>query len=221
MFCPHCQTNNPKEAHFCLNCGQELMRRCSRCHTELTPGARFCMACGQPVLVVTPTDVNRLSRLTSVVPSALKQKIRSASREETIQCLGSLGEQRTVTTLLVDVVGSTGLASKLDLETWMELLNHAFDCIAPVIYRYEGTIARILGDSLLAFFGAPVAHEDDPQRAVQVGLEVISQIRQYSQEIKDTHGVDFSMRVCINTGLVIIGPVGDDLPMTIPPSEER
>jgi serine phosphatase RsbU (regulator of sigma subunit)/class 3 adenylate cyclase len=211
VFCPHCQTYNPDEARYCLNCGQELMRRCSNCQTDLSPGARFCMACGNPVLVETPTDVNRLSRLTSVVPGVLKQKMRSASRQEMIQRLGSMGEQRTVTTLLVDVVGSTALAGKLDLETWMELLNHAFDCIAPIIYRYEGTIARILGDSLLAFFGAPVAHEDDPQRAVQAGLEVISQIRKYSQEIKDTHGVDFSMRVCINTGLVIIGPVGDNL----------
>jgi len=169
------------------------------------------MECGQPVLVQTPADVDRLSRLTAAVPKTLGQKIRSASKMEAISRPGSLGEQRTITTLLVDVVGSTALAEKLDLETWMELLNHAFDCIAPVIYRYEGTIARLLGDSLLAFFGAPVAHEDDPQWAVQAGLEVISQIRGYSQEIKDVHEVDFGMRVCINTGPVIIGPVGDDL----------
>ena len=169
------------------------------------------MDCGQPVLVETPTDADRLSRLTAVVPRSLEQKIRSASREEANYRRGSLGEHRTVTTLLVDVVGSTALANELDLETWMEMMNHAFDRIVPVIYRYEGTIARMLGDSLLAFFGAPVAHEDDPQRAVKAGLEIISQIKAYSQEVKDIHGVEFAMRVCINTGPVEIGPVGDDL----------
>jgi serine phosphatase RsbU (regulator of sigma subunit)/class 3 adenylate cyclase len=211
LICPRCQTENPDTANFCRNCGLALVHKCSNCKTDLTPGARFCMACGQPVLVETPTDTDRLSRLTAVVPRSLEQKIRAAVREEANYRRGSLGEQRTVTTLLVDVVGSTALANELDLETWMEMMNHAFDRIVPVIYRYEGTIARMLGDSLLAFFGAPVAHEDDPQRAVKAGLEVIRQIKAYSQEVKDTQGVEFAMRVCINTGPVEIGPVGDDL----------
>ncbi len=211
MVCPHCQKENPETARFCLNCGQELVFKCSNCHSELQPGAHFCNQCGQPVQVQTPIDGHRLNRLTAVAPGALVQKMLSASKEMNSKRPGSLRERRTVTTLLADVVGSTALSENLELEVWMELINQAFDRIAQVIYNYEGTIARLLGDSLLAFFGAPVAHEDDPQRAVRAGLEVISQIRQYSLEIKDKYGIDFAMRVCINTGPVIVGPVSDDL----------
>jgi class 3 adenylate cyclase len=169
------------------------------------------MHCGQPALVQTPADSDRLSRLTAVAPRALVQKMRSGTKEETTPRRGSLGERRTVTTLLVDVVGSTALAEQLDLETWMEGMNNAFDRVVPVIYRYEGTIARLLGDSLLVFFGAPVAHEDDPQRAVRAGLEILDLMGLYAREIKEAHGVDFAVRVCINTGPVVIGQVSDDL----------
>src|SRR4030042_5295819 len=211
MVCPHCQTNNPDAALFCLNCGQELLIKCSNCHSDLQPGAHFCNQCGQPVQVQTQADGHRLNRLTAGAPGTLVQKILSSSKAATSRHPGSLREQRTVTALLADVGGSTALMEKLKLETWMELINQAFDRIAQVVYSYEGTIARLLGDSLLAFFGAPVAHEDDPLRAVRAGLEAINQIRIYSQEVKEIYGIDFAMRVCINTGPVIVGPVGDDL----------
>jgi class 3 adenylate cyclase len=211
MYCPRCQTDNPEKARFCLNCGQPLERRCANCQTELPPGARFCMECGQPVLEQTPADVDRLSRLTAATPGSLIQKMRTASRERPKPTTGALGERRTVTTLIVDVVSSTKLAEQLDLDTWMVVMNNAFDRVAPVIYKYEGTIVRLLGDSLLAFFGAPVAHEDDPQRTVKAGLEIIDLMRQYADEIKKEYNVNFAVRVCINTGPVVVGPVGDDL----------
>jgi class 3 adenylate cyclase len=211
MVCHHCQTNNPDSARFCLNCGQELPFQCSNCHADLLPGAHFCNHCGQAVQAQTPADDQRLNRLTAVAPGTLVQKMLNASKAAANRHPGALKERRTVTTLLADVVGSTALAEQLDLETWVELLNQAFERITQVIYNYEGTIARLLGDSLLAFFGAPLAHEDDPQRAVRAGLEVIDQIKHYSEEVKNEYGVDFTMRVCINTGPVIVGPVGDDL----------
>ena len=211
MYCPRCQTDNPENARFCLNCGQALERRCTSCQTRLAPGARFCMECGQPVLEQTPIDADRLSRLTAAAPGILRQKIQTASTKQPKPLTGALGEKRTTTALIVDVVGSTKLAEQLDLETWMEVMNHAFDRVAPIIYKYEGTIVRLLGDSLLAFFGAPVAHEDDPQRAIRAGLEIIDLMCQYTGEIKEEHDADFAVRVCINTGPVVIGPVGDDL----------
>lgn len=211
MYCPRCQTDNPDKARFCLNCGLALERRCANCQTELPPGARFCMACGQPVLEQTPVDADRLSRLTAAVPVTLVRKMHTASTTMAVPSPGSFGEKRTVTALIVDVVGSTSLAEQLDLDTWLETINNAFDRIAPIIYRNEGTIVRLLGDSLLAFFGAPVAHEDDPQRTIRAGLEIIGLTREYASEIKATHDIDFAVRVCINTGVVVIGPVGDDL----------
>lgn len=211
MYCPRCQTDNPDQARYCLSCGLALERRCANCQTVLPPGARFCMACGQPVLEQTPADADRLSRLTAAVPGSLVQKMRTAATTRTVLSPGSLGEKRTVTALIVDVVGSTRLAEQLDLETWMEGMNNAFDLVATIIYKYEGTIVRLLGDSLLAFFGAPVAHEDDPQRTVRAGLEIIELMREYASEFKATHNVEFAVRVCINTGPVVMGPVGDDL----------
>ena len=211
MICPRCQTNNPGVARFCMNCGLELVRRCPSCQSELPAGARFCMACGQPVLLETATDADRLNRLTAAVPLTLVQKIRSTQESKLSLPPGALGEQRTITTLLVDAVGSTKLSAQLGAVDWTEAIDQAFELSAPVIYGYEGTIVRILGDTLLAFFGAPVAHEDDPQRAVRAGLEIIARIGTFSQEMKDKHGIDFAVRACINTGPVVIGPVGDDL----------
>jgi class 3 adenylate cyclase len=211
MNCPRCQTQNPENARFCLNCGLALARHCSNCQTELLPGARFCMACGQPVLEQTPVDADRLTKLTASAPGELRKKIRKSSQKNAIPGPGALGEKRNVTALIVDVVGSTKLADKLDLETWTRVMNSAFDELAKVIFKYEGTIVRLLGDSLLAFFGAPVAHEDDPQRAVRAGLEMIDLIKEYSVKVKEENGVDFAVRVCLNTGPVVIGPVGDDM----------
>jgi len=194
-----------------MNCGHELMRRCSSCQTELPQAARFCLACGQPVLVETTTDANRLSRLTAAVPAHLGQKIRSASELTMSHPTGVLGEQRTITTLLVDVVGSTALSIQLGEKPWMGVIDRTFDIVAPIIYSFEGTIVRTLGDSLLAFFGAPVAHEDDPHRAVRAGMEIIAQMQVYSRELMEQHGILYAMRVCINTGPVVIGPVSEDL----------
>jgi len=209
--CPHCQTLNPDSARFCSNCGQELLLKCSNCQSELAPGALFCMHCGQPVQPRNAADASRLVRLAAETPGALAQKMLSEARLSAARRSGSLREQRTITCLLVDVVGSTRLVQLLGTETWTEVINRAFDRITQVIYRYEGSLARLLGDSLLAFFGAPVAHEDDPQRAVQAGLEIIAAIRSYSQDLKQSRAIDFAMRVCINTGPVVIGPLADDL----------
>src|SRR3989442_10937447 len=84
------------------------------------------------------------------------------------------GERRVVTALFADVVGSTALAEQMDAEDWTEIMNGAFDRISRPIFRYEGTIARLMGDAILAFFGAPVAHEDDPVRAVHAAIDLLT-----------------------------------------------
>jgi class 3 adenylate cyclase len=75
--------------------------------------------------------------------------------------------------LFCDVTGSTAMAEQLDAEEWAEIMNEAFDYLIAPVYRYEGTVARLQGDGFLAFFGAPVAHEDDPVRAVMAGVEIL------------------------------------------------
>lgn len=202
MNCPVCQTENPRGARFCMYCGAALARQCPNCQTELPADARFCMHCGQPIRVRTSADDLRHDRLRAAAPSPLVEMARAAN-------LG--GERRVVTILFVDVVASTRLADQLDVETWTALLNGVFERVAPCVYRYEGTIARLLGDSLVAFFGTPVTHEDDPVRAVRAALDVLEQLRGYSAEIERTHAIDFKMRICLNTGPVVVGAVSDDL----------
>ena len=120
------------------------------------------------------------------------------------------GERRTVTVLFCDVVGSTAMAEQLDPEEWAEIMNDAFQYLTGPIERYEGTVARLMGDAILAFFGAPVAHEDDPERAVLAGLNIVEGIGTFRDEIAREYGLDFKVRVGINTGPVVVGEVGSD-----------
>jgi class 3 adenylate cyclase/tetratricopeptide (TPR) repeat protein len=121
------------------------------------------------------------------------------------------GERRTVTMLFADIQGSTAAAEQLDPEEWAEIVNGAFERLIRPVYRYEGTLARLMGDAILAFFGAPIAHEDDAERAVMVGLEMLNAVKPYAREVKDRWGVDVDLRVGINTGLVVVGEVGSDM----------
>jgi class 3 adenylate cyclase len=110
------------------------------------------------------------------------------------------------------VVGSTALAENMDPEDWTLIMNRAFDLLSPVIIeKYEGAIARLLGDAILAFFGAPVAHEDDPVRAVRAALDLLEESRKYAAEVRAQHGIEFAVRVGLNTGPVVVGDVGSDL----------
>lgn len=202
MRCPTCEQENPAQARFCLNCGTALVQRCGNCQAELPAGARFCMNCGQPVSTSTPTDDARHTRLAAAAPAPLAAKMRAARLA---------GERKVVTALFADVVGSTSLAEQMDAEDWTAIMNNAFDRLSPAVYRYEGTIARLLGDALLAFFGAPVAHEDDPVRAVRAALDLLAAAREYSAEVERAHGIQFAVRVGINTGPVVVGDVGSDL----------
>ena len=113
--------------------------------------------------------------------------------------------------LFCDVTGSTAAAENLDPEEWAEIMNGAFAYFIEPVYRYEGTLARLMGDAILAFFGAPIAHEDDAHRAVLAGLDILQAIGPYREEVKRKWGVDFEVRVGINTGLVVVGEVGSDL----------
>lgn len=176
---------------------------CANCNASLPEGARFCMFCGQPVAAApTPAEDQRHARLASAVPAPLAEKMR-ASR--------LTGERKVVTALFADVVGSTAMAEQMDAEDWTDMMNGAFDRISPIIYHYEGSIARLLGDAVLAFYGAPVAHEDDPVRAIHAALDILAVIQAYAPLVKRKYGMDFAIRIGINTGSVVVGDVGSDL----------
>src|SRR5688572_35804 len=121
------------------------------------------------------------------------------------------GERRVVTMLFCDVRGSTAMAEELDPEDWTDVMNEAFAHLIEPVVRHEGTVARLMGDAILAFFGAPTAHEDDPQRAVMAGLEIVSSVTALREKLARERGLDLHVRVGINTGPVVVGEVGSEL----------
>jgi class 3 adenylate cyclase/tetratricopeptide (TPR) repeat protein len=148
------------------------------------------------------------SHLQRFIPKELQARLDAARASGEM-----VGERRVVTMLFCDVKGSTEAAEQLDPEEWSEIINAGFEFMIKPVYRYEGVVARLMGDGILAFFGAPIAHEDDPQRAILAGLEIVAGIGPYREQVRLRHNVDFGVRVGINTGLVVVGAVGSDLRM--------
>ncbi len=175
---------------------------CPRCEIAVPPDARFCMSCGLPLGDAVLDDGNRQARIAAAAPQPLVEKMRMAKLT---------GERKPVTALFADVVGSTTLAEQMDPEDWTQIINEAFDLMSKAVFRYEGTIAQLQGDAMLAFFGAPVAHEDDPDRAIRAALDMVAETDEFARQLKAARGIDFRIRAGINTGPVIVGNVGSDL----------
>src|SRR6266567_5638205 len=119
-----------------------------------------------------------------------------------------VSERRPITVLFADIAGSTSIAERLDPEDWTTLVGEAFQRMNGTIERYGGTIARLMGDGVLAFFGAPTAHEDDPERAVRCGLDLVRAIDELDASKHLSKADTFKVRVGINTGPVVVGVVG-------------
>src|SRR5438093_6038671 len=184
MQCPRCQFDNPPTMLFCVECGARLERRCPACGAEAQPTFKFCGQCGAalgtPVPVSAPAPLaqaqvyrHQEAKLQSYTPRHLAEKIlttRSALE----------GERRQVTVLFADVANFTTLAEKLDPEVVHEIIEHCFECITAEVHRFEGTINQYTGDGVMALFGAPIAHEDGPRRAVHAALGIQRAVRDYS-----------------------------------------
>lgn len=224
MKCWNCSFENPPGAKFCSNCGQQQQRACPNCNTVNPAGSKFCNNCGynlqtadtKPQAPETapaagparPSPASQPSRESLVEKYMTKQvadKLEAARASRAVE-----GERRIVTILFCDVKGSTSMAEQLDPEEWAEIMNNAFEYLIKPVHDYEGTVARLMGDAILAFFGAPLAHEDDPQRAILASLEIIKNIADYREKIQKQYGMDFSVRVGLNTGLVVVGNIGSD-----------
>src|ERR671935_981773 len=119
-------------------------------------------------------------------------------------------ERRVITALFADIAGSTAIVERMDPEDWTEIVSEAFARMNRAVERYEGTVARLMGDGLLAFFGAPVAHEDDPLRAVRCGLDMVRAVDAFGAELRAKSGIELRIRVGINTGPVVVGIVGSE-----------
>ncbi|MDX1659055.1 MAG: adenylate/guanylate cyclase domain-containing protein [Nitriliruptorales bacterium] len=198
--CRSCGTENPAVARFCMSCGGSLEVPCANCGTELPPAASFCFACGHEIEAGS----------TAAEPGRSTQDVTDSIAAQLAEVTAGAGERRTVTMLFCDVKDSTATAEKLDPEAWTVIMHETMACFTGAVERYGGTVARLLGDAVLAYFGAPEAHEDDPQRALLAALTIRDDTRDLCQRVRDEHGTDFDVRIGINTGLVVVGEVGSD-----------
>lgn len=219
MRCAQCGTELLPGKKFCHACGAAAPAACPSCGARIEPGWRFCPDCGHvlgeapppsplavaiPVVEPSPPDP-RLARLARHIPETLAKRIRSAG--------AIAGERKRATVFFCDLVGSTAIAEHLDPELYRELLDRYLELVFAEIYRFEGIVNQLAGDGLMALFGAPIAHEDAPERAVRAALAIQSALGELSARLVEEGGVALHARVGIHTGIVVAGTVGNDFKM--------
>ena len=205
MKCPRCQHENPPQAKFCLECGARVALTCAKCRSELPAGAKFCLECGTPV-VSQATAERRFTSPESYTPKHLAEKIlTSKSALE--------GERKQVTVLFADLKGSMELLADRDPEEARKLLDPVLERMMEAVHRYEGTVNQVMGDGIMALFGAPLAHEDHAVRACYAALRMQESVAQYAEGVFRSHGVPIQIRVGLNSGEVVVRAIGSDLHM--------
>jgi class 3 adenylate cyclase len=182
VTCPSCGAANPTGFRFCGSCGAAIEGACPRCGASNPPGFRFCGSCGSPLDAETSGDGPAVGGSTSAIvdPGAEERKV--------------------VTALFADLTASTELATRLDPEDLRSVLKPFFDAMTGEIERYGGTVEKFIGDAVVAFFGVPVAHEDDPVRAIRAALAMHRRLAELNRELSSAAGGDLAMRIGINTG---------------------
>src|SRR2546430_1194225 len=205
MRCPHCRHENRESARFCGECGASFERAavCPRCAAKNPVGQRFCDSCGERLATGGGGGLARDPR--SYTPGRLVERIlatRSALE----------GERKQVTVLFTDVVDSMLLAERVGAEEWHRVLDRFFQIAAEAIHRFEGTVNQFTGDGVMALFGAPIAHEDHARRACHAALHLVDELRRFTGALR-ARGLEFSVRMGLNSGEVVVGKIGDDLRM--------
>jgi class 3 adenylate cyclase len=205
MQCPRCQQDNPPQARFCMKCGASVTLACGKCGTELPTGAAFCISCGQPVGTI-PAREPHFTGPEAYTPRHLAEKIitSKASLE---------GERKQVTVLFADLKGSMELLADRDPEEARKLLDPVLELMMAAVHRYEGTVNQVMGDGIMALFGAPLAHEDHAARACYAALRMQDAVKRYSETARGVHGIEVQIRVGLNSGEVVVRSIGSDLHM--------
>jgi len=204
MRCAACGAELIAGKKFCHACGAPVAVQCRGCGATIDRDFRFCPDCGlqQNAAIhdtAPPPATDAFTRLSRHIPTGLAHKIRATQ--------GAIeGERKQVTVLFCDLVGSTAIAAGLDPEEYADLLDRYLEIVCREVYRFEGIVTHLAGDGLMALFGAPLAHEDAPQRAVRAALGIHEALARFS-------GVALRARIGINTGPVVVGTVGNDLKM--------
>jgi class 3 adenylate cyclase/tetratricopeptide (TPR) repeat protein len=204
MKCPRCQQENPPQAKFCLECATPLALRCANCGTQLPAGAKFCFECATPLGA--PGSAPKFASPETYTPKHLAEKILTSKA-------ALEGERKQVTVLFADLKGSMELLADRDPEEARKLLDPVLERMMEAVHRYEGTVNQVMGDGMMALFGAPLAHEDHAVRACYAALRMQETVRRYAEEVYRTQGVPLQIRVGLNSGEVVVRSIGSDLHM--------
>ena len=203
MRCPRCRSENDSTAQFCEECGAKLELACPACGQPVAAGKKFCRACGASLAVPAAHG-----------PAAPRAALPKHLAERILMSRSALeGERKQVTVLFADLKGSMELLTERDPEEARKILDPVLMRMIEAVHRYEGTVNQVMGDGIMALFGAPLAHEDHAVRACYAALRMHEVMRQYTDELRRTQGLEVQIRVGINSGDVVVRSIGSDLHM--------
>ena len=204
MKCPKCQHENTAKARFCEECATPLTRSCGNCGSQVSATARFCLQCGHPLRAV--EEDPRFASPKNYTPQHIADKIL-------VSRAALEGERKLITVLFADIKGSMEVIADRDPEEVQMLLHAVLERMIEAVHRYEGTVNTVMGDGLMALFGAPLAHEDHAVRACYAALRMQENIARFSDEIQRSYGVPVMLRIGVNSGEIVISGIGNDLHM--------
>jgi len=203
MRCPRCDAENPAGMKFCGQCGAPLASLCPSCGTANPPDNKFCGQCAAPL---SQAAGPRFGSPESYTPKHLAEKIL-------LSRIGLEGERKQVTVLFADLKGSMELLADRDPEEARSLLDPVLERMMEAVHHYEGTVNQVMGDGIMALFGAPIAHEEHAVRACYAALRMQESVNRYAEEARRAHGVTVQIRVGLNSGEVVVRAIGSDLHM--------
>jgi class 3 adenylate cyclase len=211
MRCPHCQHENREGARYCDACGSPLARPCPSCGNQSRPSATFCDQCGasltgQPAITKPHPVVSGALAPQSYTPQHLAEKILTSKA-------ALEGERKQITVLFADLKGSMDLLADRDPEEARAILDPVLERMMQAVHRYEGTVNQVMGDGIMALFGAPIAHEDHAVRACYAALHMQAALRRCGDEVRRPHGLAVHFRIGLNSGEVVVRGINNDLYM--------
>jgi class 3 adenylate cyclase len=207
MKCSKCRHENRTGAKFCEECAAPLAHACPNCGSQVSNTAKFCAECAHPIgMAPEAPAATRFASPVSYIPRHLAEKILTSKA-------ALEGERKQVTVLFADLKGSMELLADRDPEEARKLLDPVLERMMEAVHHYEGTVNQVMGDGIMALFGAPLAHEDHAVRACYAALRMQESIRHYADGARRAHGVNVLIRVGLNSGEVVVRAIGSDFHM--------
>ena len=210
MKCPKCQSDNREGVKFCEECGAKFEIECPACKARIPLGKKFCGDCGNKIDVPVNTQTKELSfdekidKIQRYLPKGITEKI--LSQRGKIE-----GERKQVTVMFCDLVGFTSLVENMGPEEAYNMMDQIYEILIHKVHEYEGTVNEMTGDGVMALFGAPIALEDAPQRAIRSAMAIHRELAKFNRDKKGENIPSLKMRIGIHTGHVVVGTLGNDL----------